>query len=145
MAQLHLEFVYPMFSLVLLTAVVAFIMVSRRFQSVKSGQVPIDYFRLYNFDVKAEKMMAASRHFTNLFEVPVLFYVACLICMVLPESNVFLFGFSWSYVLARILHAYIHLTTNRIRLRMRAFISSYFILMCLWIMIFVLVLKQHLQ
>lgn len=145
MANLHLEFIYPLFSMVLLTFVVATVMMRRRISAVQNREVPLDYFKTYSMEIKSEKMLAASRHFSNLFEIPVLFYVACTICILLPWTNLFLFSLSWGFVLARIFHAYIHLTTNKIKLRMRAFMASYLILMIMWTVITFGVLQHHFQ
>jgi len=70
--------VYPMFALVLLTATVLVVLFLSRVRAVQQGSVSSKYFRIYQGEVEPEQSAKASRHFTNLFEAPTLFYAACL-------------------------------------------------------------------
>ncbi|MFN7728725.1 MAG: hypothetical protein ACK5P7_06190 [Bdellovibrio sp.] len=53
-----------------------------RVKALKSGQIPMDYFRTYSMtiDIPAAALQAQN-HFKNLFKVPVLFYAGCLTAM----------------------------------------------------------------
>lgn len=65
--------VFPMLALVVLTAAVLGILFSRRTRAVSQGRVSTRYFRSYQGEVEPEDAATASRHFSNLFEAPVLF------------------------------------------------------------------------
>ena len=53
-----------------------------RIAAIRSGEIDIEYFRLHQGAREPEASAKFSRHFVNLFEVPTLFYVACLAAMV---------------------------------------------------------------
>lgn len=136
MTQLQLHHIYPVIALVFLTFGIMVLMGIRRFRAIKNGSIPPGYFKDYQqrepFLMPVDVQLA-SRHYNNLFEQPVLFYT--FIAMVLlagTADNVTLY-FSWAYVVARIAHAIIHVTTNKLLLRMRAFAIGSFILLLLWI------------
>jgi hypothetical protein len=125
--------VFPMLALVLLTFVVAAVLFRARVRSVREGHLPISYFRTFQGFQEPDYLAKASRHFVNLFEVPSLFYAGCLAAMVTGTTGPWVTGFAWGYVLARIAHAAIHLGSNRVRHRLRAYAASWFFLLALWI------------
>ena len=133
---MNLTLVFPMLAMVVLTTVVLVIMFVARVKAVKAGKVPMDYFRTYSLavDIPAAALQAQN-HFKNLFEIPVLFYAGCLTAMVVPVSGSAVLVFAWVFVIARILHAFVHLGSNRIKLRMRCYAISWLALLGLWILI----------
>lgn len=124
--------VYPMFAMFVLTAVVLGILFNRRVQAVRGKQVPLAYFSTYQ-GVEPETTAQASRHFVNLFEAPVLFYVACVTAIATHQATLPVVLLAWAYVLARLLHSWIHLGANRIGSRMRAYFISWLVLAALWL------------
>jgi hypothetical protein len=124
-----------MFALVLLSAVVMVMLFRRRVLSVREGLVTTSYFRIYQDQgvPEPESAAKAARHFSNLFEAPTLFYVACLAAMIAHQSGPLMLALAWAYVGARLAHAYIHLGSNRLRLRIRAYAVSWVILLAMWI------------
>ena len=121
MSDLQNQIFYPMFALILWTAIVLVIMFKRRVSAIKSKQVSFDYFKTYQLDESKlpQLMLQASRNFTNLFEVPTLYYAIILFGRsAFVVDRVFII-MAWSFVLLRILHSYIHLTSNKVILRMR--------------------------
>lgn len=135
MPTTHVQLVYPMCAMVFLTVVVLIIMFRRRVKAVISGQVKMAHFKTFSVGEAPEGAVQASRHFSNLFEIPVLFYVACIVGMILPVQN---FGFvicAWLFVMARGFHAGIHLGSNNVRPRMSAFAVGVLILVIMWVMI----------
>ena len=44
---------------------------------------------------------------------------------------------AWLYVAVRLVHSMIHLTYNRVYHRLTAFLTSQFILVAIWILIFI--------
>src|SRR6185503_19061813 len=105
--------VYPMAGMFLLTVVVLVRLFRSRVAAVRAGQVDAAYFRLYLGHDEPESTRKASRHFTNLFEAPTLFYVACLAAMVAGVAGPVFLVLAWGYVAARAVHAIVHLGGNR--------------------------------
>jgi len=131
----RLSLVYPMFAMVLLTAVVLVMLFRRRVQAVSEGLIHTAYYRIYQDQgvPEPESAAKAARHFSNLFEAPTLFYVACLAAMITQRGGMTLVILAWCYVAARIAHAAIHLGPNKLRWRIRAYFASWLILMAMWV------------
>jgi hypothetical protein len=124
--------IYPMAAMVLLTAAVLVQMYRARIAAVRSGQIEIEYFRLHQGAREPEGSAKFARHFVNLFEVPTLFYVACLAAMAAQVATPAMIGLAWAYVLVRVAHAYIHLGANRLRIRRNVFAIGWLVLLVMW-------------
>jgi hypothetical protein len=121
-----------MLALVLLTFGVAVVLFRARIRSVREGHTPVSYFRLLTGSPEPEFLAKPSRHFSNLFEVPTLFYAACLAAMVVGATGAIGLVLAWGYVAARLGHAWVHLGTNRVRHRFRFYLVSWIFLLALW-------------
>jgi hypothetical protein len=122
-----------MFAMVLLTAVVLVVLFRSRVAAVRSGLVSKAYFRIYQGEVEPESTAKPARHFANLFEAPVLFYVACLAAMITHFTGIAMQALAWTYVAARVIHTTVHLGGNRLRKRIRAYFFSWLVLLAMWI------------
>jgi hypothetical protein len=127
--------VYPMFAMVLLTATVLVTLFRRRVQAVSERLITTAYYRIYQDQgvPEPESAAKAARHFSNLFEAPTLFYVACLAAMITQRGGLAMLILAWCYVAARIAHAAIHLGPNTLRWRIRAYFASWLVLMGMWV------------
>lgn len=128
--------VYPMFAMVCLTFLVATTMLFSRINGARRRDVHIKYFKLMSGDAP-EYMMKPARHFINLFETPVLFYAVCLTAMVTQTSNGALQIMAWIFFALRVIHAAIHLGPNKVLPRMAAFLTSFGVLMAMWITVII--------
>ena len=124
--------IYPMAAMVLLTAVVLVLMFRARVAAVRSGLIEVEYFRLHQGAREPAESLKYSRHFTNLFEAPILFYTACLAAMVVGLNTTAMAVLAWVYVAVRILHAFIHLGANRLRFRRNAYGLGWLVLLGMW-------------
>jgi len=122
-----------MFAMVLLTAIVLVTLFRSRVAAVRQGLVPLAYFRIYQGEAEPESTAKPARHFANLFETPVLFYVGCLAAMITHVTGVAMQALAWIYVAARLVHAFVHLGRNRIGHRLRAYFFSCLVLLSMWI------------
>lgn len=132
--------VYPMFAMFSLTAAVLRILFMRRVRAVRNKQVPLAFFSTYQ-GVEPEATAQASRHFVNLFEAPLLFYVVCLAAMTIHHVSLALLALAWAYVLARVLHSWIHLGRNRIGNRIRTYFASWLVLAAMWVVLLIEVIR----
>ena len=69
----------------------------------------------------------------NLFELPMLFYLAIVVTLVLLIQDVWLIALSWTYVMLRILHSFIHCTYNNVMHRFTVYAASCVVLMLMWV------------
>ncbi len=121
-----------MATMVLLTFLVGLITVRARFQSVKKGEVRAKYYKLMQGQEIPEFVTKSTRSFNNMFEVPLLFYVACTLYISLALDSTFGLAFAWLFVIVRGVHAFIHLTYNHVLHRLIAFALSCICVVVLW-------------
>lgn len=76
---------------------------------------------------------AASNNLKNLFEVPVLFYVAAMVAMLLMIQDNLLVQLAWGFVILRIVHSVVHCTYNRVMHRFIAYFVSCLFLLLMWL------------
>ena len=131
--------IYPMFTLVILTFIVGFSTGISRFISAKNGDVNPKYFKLLSGYTPPDNIVKLGRNFSNLFEVPVLFYVLGIILLVLEINNSLMVTLGWAFVIFRIIHSVIHITYNNPIHRFVAFLVSSSIVLVMWIQLIVIV------
>ena len=127
--------IYPMFALVLLTATVLTMLFRSRVRAVRGNLISAKYFRIYQGELEPESTAKPARHFSNLFEAPTLFYAACLAAMVTGQTGLAMVALAWLYVAARVVHAFVHLGSNRLRLRIRAYFAGWLTLLAMWVLL----------
>lgn len=122
---------YPMFAMVLLTFAVAVHLFRLRVKAVKTGEMRLSQFRLNSGDTP-DAMVQAARNYANLFEIPVLFYSAGAIAIALGIQTPALTITAWIFVLARCVHSWIHLHSNNVINRMRAYMLGTICVVVIW-------------
>jgi hypothetical protein len=116
----------------LLVALVLLRMRSMRFAAVRRKEVSIKYYRAFQDDTEPEPLRVVARHFSNLFEVPVLFYVGVIMIYVTHQANGWLVGCAWAYVALRYVHSWVHLTANDVVVRFGVYAASGLVLCVMW-------------
>lgn len=127
---------YPAFAMALLTFVVAIWLLRCRIRAVRTGLTPI-YFNLNRGAKLPSYLVQATQHYDNLFEMPILFYVAIIIIYITQQVDGLLIALAWGYVGARFIHTVIHLGHNKVRHRLWAFLLSYALLVTMWVWLFI--------
>ena len=74
----------------------------------------------------------ASDNFVNLFEVPVLFYVAAFAAILLGLVTPLSLGLAWTYVGLRIVHSAIQCSYNKVMHRFMVYSLSCLVLLAFW-------------
>lgn len=129
---------YPMFAMVLLTLFVGLMTVKARFMSIKNREISMKYYQLMQGDNIPSAITLSTRCFNNMFEVPVMFYVAATLYLVLGiESTTGLF-LAWAFVILRVIQACIHLGYNNVIHRLIAFWLGFFTAIAIWVNLLVL-------
>ncbi|OEF25755.1 MAPEG family protein [Vibrio rumoiensis] len=125
--------IYAMAAMILLVFLVACFTFKVRVASIKSKQVNLRYFQLMQGENLPEIVMKTNRHLTNLFEVPVLFYVVATLYVSLHIDSQIGITLAWLFVALRYLHTFIHLSSNHLMYRMLSFWASFLCVIGLWI------------
>ena len=71
-------------------------------------------------------------NFRNLFELPVLFYLALVVAAQADLVGPVVLAFAWAFVVLRMLHSWIQCTYNKVMHRFRAYAAGGFVLWALW-------------
>ena len=127
-----MDLISPMFVMFLLSAFVLARLFLARVRAVRQREVDLEYFRLYQGAVEPLRSVQLARHFSNLFEAPVLFYAVCLAAAVTQRDAMSLTVLAWCYVALRIAHAWVHLTFNGFPWRVRTYMGSWLVLAAMW-------------
>jgi hypothetical protein len=122
----------PMLVVVALTFVAFVKMAVARTAAVKAGH-PSEYYKAHLGPPEPEATVAAVRHYGNMFELPVLFYAACLTAFVLGAVSQWALIFAWGYVAARLVQSLVHITSNNTSLRGGAFVLGVVFMLALWV------------
>jgi hypothetical protein len=136
-----MDIIYPMFALVVLTFIIGFSTGISRLISAKKGLVDRRYFKLFTGYSPPDNIVKLGRNFSNLLEVPILFYVVGIILLVLDINNQLMQNFAWTFVVLRIIHSIIHVTYNKPIHRFLAFLLSSSIVLIMWVHL-VMVISQ---
>ena len=122
----------PMLVVVALTFVAFLRMGMMRNAAMKAGQDP-EYYRAQLGKPEPEATVIAVRHYSNLLELPVLLYAACLTAYALAAVSGWTLVFAWIFTAARLVQSSIHLSYNNPAHRGLAFVCSVAGLLGLWI------------
>jgi len=75
---------------------------------------------------------AAADNFRNLFELPVLFYLAVVMAVQTSQVTAITLGLAWLFVVLRIAHSTIHCTYNKVIHRFYVYVCGGTVLWLLW-------------
>lgn len=120
---------WPVIAQVLLTFVAYAVMSKRRIAAVKAGEARARDFRV---PADPETSATAARNVSNQFELPVLFYVACLAFHQVGAVDWIALVLAWAFVASRVAHAVVHMTSNVVLLRRRLFIVGFVLVGLMW-------------
>jgi len=129
----------PLFVEVILTFALLFWLAPLRGRDFSSGAVkPEDIaLREPNWPIRTTQV---ANSFSNQFELPVLFYVLTILAYVTHHAGVVFVVLAWVFVVFRLLHAYVHVTSNIVRLRGGLFGGSAVVLAIMWLIYIIEVL-----
>lgn len=129
----------PLFVEVVLTLVLLFWMARLRTGDFSSGAVQPENIALREPNWPTRTTQVANA-FSNQFELPVLFYVLTILEYVTHLAGVVFVVLAWVFVIFRILHAYVHVTSNIVRLRGVLYGVGGLVLAIMWVIYIVEVL-----
>jgi len=133
----HVALIYPMAAMFFLSLAVLVISFLTRIKAVRARRVRASYFLTFSTPQTDEAVLKTGRHFSNLFEAPVLFYTVCLAAMITGMNSDLLTFLAWLYVGARLVHGYIHIGPNSLYPRMIAYAVSWLFLIAMWIQLLI--------
>lgn len=122
----------PVASLALWTLTVLLLIPIARIRASVAGQVEVDDFKHGESERVPAHVRLPNRVFMNLLEVPVLFYVACVVAFVSQHVDGLLMTLAWLYVALRLAHSLIYLSYNHVIHRLSVFALSNGVVAVMW-------------
>ena len=122
----------PLFVQVALTFVLLFWMGFARASAIKRKETRIANIALGQMNW-APRVQQLSNCYASQFQVPVLFYVLVILAIITRHADLLFVVLAWLFVLARLVHAYIHTGTNYVPHRFNAFLAGVVILLAMWL------------
>ena len=124
----------PLAALVFLTLLVSVFMYYKRLGFIRKHKLDPEELKNKGEGEKALAPVAGpSDNLKNLFEMPVLFYLLCVVLFVLGRVDAMFLILAWVYVGLRTIHSLIQSTYNRIVHRFSAYMLSMFVLIWMWL------------
>ena len=100
------------------------------------GTIPAEYFRVGEGPRPADKIVDIHHHFSNQFEIPVLFYLGCLTALVTESVDRATVTLAWSFVVLRVVHTVIVFVKNDPRVRVGPYVVSTLAVWSIWANLF---------
>jgi hypothetical protein len=129
----------PLFVLVALTFALLVWMGSVRIAAVRRGEVRIRDISLGQ-STWPPRVQQISNCFHNQFQLPMLFYVLTILALFLRKADLLFVLMAWVFVVLRIVHAWIHVTSNHVGYRFQAFAAGAVVLLLMWLVFAVRIL-----
>jgi hypothetical protein len=122
----------PVFVLVGLTFALLLWMAGARRQALVGGGTKIRDIALgqQNWPVRATQI---GNCFSNQFEIPVLFYVLIALALPLRHADLVIVLLSWVFVVTRLVHAGIFVSSNDLGQRSMAWFAGVLVLFAMWL------------
>jgi hypothetical protein len=122
----------PVFVMIGLTFALLLVMVGARRNALVSRQTQIRDIALgqSNWPVRATQIGNCYR---NQFELPVLFYVLIAIALPIRHADLVIVILSWVFVVTRLVHAGVFVTSNDLGRRSLAWLAGVLVLLAMWV------------
>jgi hypothetical protein len=127
MAAMNRDLIFlPILVQVLLTLATYVLLIKTKIRAMKAGEVDMARRALHD-DAWPESVMKINNNIRNQFEVPVLFYVLAFMLWALEAVNALTLAAAWLFAVSRIVHAWVHIGSNYVPNRRRAFTVGWWI------------------
>jgi hypothetical protein len=123
---------WPVLAQTFLTLIMYIVLGVRKAKAVKACEVNRQQAALDN-RVWPETVVKASNNIANQFEAPVLFYALCIAIYSINGVDMITIILAWLFALSRFAHAYVHIGSNYVPMRLRLFLFGCFILIAMLI------------
>ena len=119
--------------LAIFTLLYSAVMIIGRKKAVDSGELKASYFKEYNNDTPPSYVQKATRQWTNLYEVPVLFYAVGAAILALRLDDMIFVYMGYIFLSLRMVQAFIHTTYNNVYHRLMIFACGLVIVLAMWV------------
>lgn len=121
---------WPMLAYLLFTCLLFIPLAIRKKHAISQGEVDRNTAALEQSAWPA-KVRQLNNNINNQFQVPLLFYVLCLSFFITDTTGFAAVVLAWVFVGSRLLHSFIHIGSNYVPHRMKAFAAGLLILLAM--------------
>ena len=121
----------PVFVQVALTFVLLMRLGSGRLRTLSAGKTKVRDIALGESNWPAD-VTQVGNCFNNQFQLPMLFYVLVVLAPFLHKADLLFVIMSWIFVISRIVHAGVHITSNNVNQRFAAYTVGMVVLLLMW-------------
>jgi hypothetical protein len=132
----------PVYVQVALTVLLLLWMGRSRLSSLRAGEVKVKDVALGERNWPG-RILQIQNSYHNQFELPVLFYVLVVLALITRKADMLFVVMSWMFVASRLVHAAIHVTSNKMSQRFMAFVVGVLILVAMWVIFGIRVLAAE--
>ena len=132
----------PVYVQIALTFILLLWMGGMRLTALRAGEVKVKDVALGERNWPT-RILQIQNAYHNQFEIPVLFYVLVVLALFTRKADMLFVVMSWMFVTSRLVHAAIHVTSNKVSLRFMAFVVGVLILAAMWIIFGIRVLAAE--
>jgi hypothetical protein len=118
------EILWPFFAMIALSFILMPITAFARFRAIQGGHLKRSQFKMMDLEGAPEFVIKTTRHWSNLYEVPVLFYALVLLALIQHWDDSSITTAAWLYVFCRYIHGFVHITYNNTLHRLAVFAIS---------------------
>ena len=107
-----MEFLVPISIMVLMNLFLIFRLMYMATVYIKNKDVHLGQFRIYEGEFPP-RLRSARQQYQNMFEIPIIFYLLCLLNIYFNNYNQFDIVMAWGFVIFRMIHFVIRLQNQK--------------------------------
>lgn len=127
----HTSLLAPVFVQVAMTFILLFWMGRERYAAITRKEIDVQEV-VYGDGKWPKKARQVAASFHNQLEIPPLFYLVSVLALITETTGPAFLALAWAFVISRIAHMAIHVTSNDVKFRGPAYVIGVFILMAMW-------------
>ena len=107
-----MEFVIPITLMAFLNLFLIFRLIFMATSYTRNKDIRLSQFRIYEGEFP-DRLRSARQQYQNMFEIPIIFYLLCLLNIYFNNYNQFDIILAWVFVLLRLVHFFIRLQNQK--------------------------------
>ena len=107
-----MEFVIPITLMAFLNLFLIFRLIFMATSYTRNKDIRLSQFRIYEGEFP-DRLRSARQQYQNMFEIPIIFYLLCLLNIYFNNYNQFDIVCAWGFVVFRMIHFFIRLQNQK--------------------------------
>ena len=107
-----MEFVIPLTLMAFLNLFLIFRLIFMATSYTRNKDIRLSQFRIYEGEFP-DRLRSARQQYQNMFEIPIIFYLLCLLNIYFNNYNQFDIVLAWGFVIFRMIHFFIRLQNQK--------------------------------